>query len=458
LELQRVFELKRGECVALTGAGGKTSLMAALADSWPGPVILTTSTHLSAWQVSVAQKHLILTPDEDLSNLIPESFHTLLVTGPVGQDERLAGLVPRQLEALSRICRAQGIPLLIEADGARQRNLKAPADHEPAVLEWVDRVIVVAGLHGVGQPLDESAVHRPERFAALSGVAMGDLITADALIKVLKNKQGGLKRIPVGAKRTLFLNQAESPELLAEAEQIAEALLDDYQDVLIGSLQQPGANGPIFSVHSPVAGVILAAGGSQRLGRPKQLLDWRGQSFIAKVAQNALAAGLRPLIVVTGAESEAVSDALAGLLVTIVHNPDWQAGQSTSLRAGLRGLPEDCRAALFLMSDQPQVSPDLIRSVVEAFYTRRLPIAAPRIAGRRANPVLFAREAFDALNTIRGDQGGRAVFNQFEVAWVDWDDERSALDVDDEAAYERLKRAYIKNEAEPDDRPSNSDD
>ena len=458
MDLLRAFELQRGECVALTGAGGKTGLMAALADSWPGLVILTTSTHLGAWQASLAEMHVILGADEDLSNHLPENFHTLLITGPVGQDDRLAGLPPRQLEALSEICREQGVPLLIEADGARQRNLKAPADHEPAVPEWVDRVIVVAGLQGLGQPLDQSAVHRPERFAALSGLTLGDPITADALIKVLKDEQGGLKRIPPGAKRTLFLNQAESPDLLDEAGRIAEALLGDYQDVVIGSLQQPGADGPIFSVHSPVAGVILAAGGSQRLGRPKQLLDWQGQPFIAKVVQNALAAGLRPLIVVTGAESETVSGALTGLPVTIIHNPDWQDGQSTSLRAGLRSLPRDCRAALFLMSDQPQISPDLIRSVVDAFYTRRLPIAAPRIAGRRANPVLFDREAFEALNAIRGDQGGRAVFNQFEAAWVDWDDGRAALDVDDEDAYERLKRAYFQDDIGPDDFPSNVPD
>ncbi len=99
------------------------------------------------------------------------------------------------------------------------------------------------------------------------------------------------------------------------------------------------------------------------------------------------------------------------------------------------------------MSDQPQVSPTLIRSVVETYYTHRLPIVAPLIAGRRANPVLFAREVFDALKAIQGDQGGRAVFKQFEVAWLEWTDERDGLDVDDEAAYARLKRAYFPDPA-----------
>lgn len=423
--------------------------MFALAKNCSGPVILTTTTHLGAWQAPLAEEHVILTPGEALSIQLSESFHTLLLTGPAGKDDRLAGLEPRQLEALRMICFEQGIPLLIEADGARQRSLKAPADHEPVVPEWVDRVIVTAGLEGLGQQLEETTVHRPERFAALSGLAMGDRITGDALIKVLGSEKGGLKGVPRSARRTLFLNQVETLGLQAEAGWIAAALTDEYQEVVIGSLQQPGANGPIFSVHSWVAGVILAAGGSQRLGRPKQLLEWHGIPFISKVVQNALEAGLTPLIVVTGAESEAVSAALAGLPVTIVHNPDWQAGQSTSLRAGLQALPEKCQAALFLMSDQPQVSPVLIRSVVETFYTQRLPIAAPRIAGRRANPVLFAREVFEVLKTIQGDQGGRAVFEQYKAAWLDWADERAALDVDDEAAYERLKRVYF---SDPDGR------
>lgn len=443
MDLQRAFELQQGESIALTGAGGKTSLMFAMADSFPGPVILTTTTHLSAWQSPLAEKHLILQPSELLSQDSSENPHTLLVTGPVSEDDRLAALEPRQLEVLRDYCRENDIPFLIEADGARQRNLKAPANHEPAVPEWVDQVIVVAGLGGLGQPLDETTVHRPERFAALSGLDLGDQITLDALIAVLGSVDGGLKGVPSTAKRTLFLNQADTPELQSQAGWIASELRDCYSQIVIGSLQQPGNEGPVFGVNSKAAGVILAAGGSQRLGRPKQLLDWQGRPFIVQVAKNALAAGLDPLIVVTGAESKAVGAALTGLSVTIVHNPDWEAGQSTSMKNGVLALPEDCQAAVFLMSDQPQVSPTLIRSVVETYYAKRLPIAAPQIAGRRANPVLFAREAFDALKGIQGDQGGRAVFSQFEVAWLEWTDERDALDVDDEVAYERLKRAFF---------------
>ncbi len=429
--------------MALTGAGGKTGLMFTLAKAGPGPVLLTTATHLGAWQASLAERHLILVPGEDLIEKIPEPFDTLLITGPTGRDERLTALTPQQLEALRQYAEQRNFTLLVEADGARQKSLKAPAEHEPAVPAWAMKVIVVAGLSVLGQPLEAATVHRPERFAALSDLKPGEAITSAGLAKVLRDPKGGLKGLPSAAERVLFLNQAETPGLLSQANWIAGAVEDVFHKVVIGSLRQDGKSGTIPSVHSRVAGVILAAGGSQRLGRPKQLLGWQGRTFIAKVVQNALDAGLTPLIVVTGANSEAIRAALAGMPVKIVPNPDWQAGQSTSLKAGLAALPPDCQALMFLMSDQPQCSPALIRAVLETYFTNRLPIAAPRIAGRRANPVLFDRETFDALRTVQGDQGGRAVFDQFQAAWLDWVDERNALDVDDEAGYARLQRAYF---------------
>ena len=97
MDLQRAFSIHPGETVALTGAGGKTGLMFALAKAVPGPVLLTTTTHLGAWQAPLAEKHLILTPGEDLFPKIPKQFDTLLVTGPTGRDERLAALTPQQL-------------------------------------------------------------------------------------------------------------------------------------------------------------------------------------------------------------------------------------------------------------------------------------------------------------------------------------------------------------------------
>lgn len=183
-------------------------------------------------------------------------------------------------------------------------------------------------------------------------------------------------------------------------------------------------------MHVETAGVILAAGGSKRMGCPKQLLNWQGIPFIAQVAQNALEAGLKPLIVVTGADQELIEGAVRHLPVQFVNNPDWASGLSSSMKVGLRALPQHCDSVVFLLSDQPQISPLLIRQLLERYAKNRAPITAPMVGGRRGNPVLFGSTTFNALMQVQGDQGGRAVFSQYDVDWLPWVDDRILMDVD----------------------------
>ena len=190
------------------------------------------------------------------------------------------------------------------------------------------------------------------------------------------------------------------------------------------------------------AGIILAAGGSERLGRPKQLLLWEGKPFICQVALNALAAGLSPLVVVTGACHEEVEKALSDLPVEVVYNPDWEMGLSTTMKAGLNTLPSNCDGVMLLLSDQPQISPILMRGLIEYFIRHHAPITAPLVGGKRGNPVLFGRETFDALNEITGDMGGRPLFKEYDVESLPWIDARVLMDVDTDDEYKALVQAY----------------
>jgi molybdenum cofactor cytidylyltransferase len=168
-----------------------------------------------------------------------------------------------------------------------------------------------------------------------------------------------------------------------------------------------------------IAGIVLAAGLSRRMGEPKLLLPIEGRPVVRIAVEGLLAAGLAPVVVVTGTEHQALAGALAGLPVALVNNPSPEAGQAGSIRVGIGALPPDTEAVLIALGDQPFLPPGVIAGLVSAFRATGKAIVAPRYREGRGNPVLFGRESFPELRAISGDQGARAV--------VERDPERVAL-------------------------------
>jgi len=438
--------------VAAVGAGGKTSALFRLARDWlstpqgPAAVIFTATSHLGEWQIPLADHHLIAQTSADL-DILPASGLTL-VTGPL-DGTRTRPLDPELLARLRAECATHGWPLLIEADGSRGHPLKAPAEHEPPLPDFANLVLVVAGLTGLGRPLTDEFVHRPEIFSHLSGLPLGATVTPEALARVLTHSQGGLKNIPASTRKVALLNQADTPELQALGGKLANLLLPAFDSIIVGALQSPTT----FQTFEPIAGIILAAGASTRYGQPKQLLDWRGTPFMRVVAQTALSAGLDPVLVVTGAYAEKVETALQGLPVQIVRNESWQEGQSSSIRASINALAPSIPTGhlphfqrkwgrmgggIFLLADQPQVTATILRALVERHRLDLPPVLAPMVQDARANPVLFDQVTFPDLLSLQGDIGGRGVFHKFPPAHLPWHDDRLLLDVDTPEQYRRL--------------------
>lgn len=423
--------------IAFTGSGGKTTAMFQLARelSTRSPVVVTASSHLGMWQVSLADKHVVSNSGITVPNFEDELQGIALFTGEF-EGDRTRPLSPETLDALHEFCIRRGIPLLIEADGSRQKPLKAWAEHEPPIPPFVDQVVHVVGLSGVGKPLSDEIVHRPEIFSKLSGLHAGEVITPEGLTRVATHSEGGRKNIPSHARKTVLVNQADTPELQSVAQNMTRSLLQYFHSVVIGSVEK----GEVFAVHEPVAGIILAAGESRRLGKPKQLLDWKGQPFVRAVTCTALEAGLDPVIVVTGANRENVAAAILNLNVKVVINEDWAEGQGSSIKKGLQVLNfgNHVGAAIFLLVDQPQVTASILRALIEKHAYGLYPIVAPMVIDRRANPVLFDRVTFPDLLELEGDVGGRAIMHKHRVEYLPWHDDRLLLDVDTPEQYQRL--------------------
>lgn len=163
-----------------------------------------------------------------------------------------------------------------------------------------------------------------------------------------------------------------------------------------------------------VAGVLLAAGMSSRFGSDNKLLaEIDGVPLVERSLQSLTEAGLDPLIAVIGHDQETVPDLLNCQVVT---NPDYAAGQSTSLATGIANLPDACDAAVFMLGDMPAIQSQTIRTLVAAYTSGAGSAIAPMKDGKRGNPVLFDASHFEALSDVTGDVGGRNIFDSIDDA------------------------------------------
>jgi molybdenum cofactor cytidylyltransferase len=189
-----------------------------------------------------------------------------------------------------------------------------------------------------------------------------------------------------------------------------------------------------------IAGIVLAAGLSRRMGRAKMLMPVDGRAIIRHAVESVLAGGVDSVWVVTGPDVEPIEAALAGLTVQIVVNPAPEEGQAGSLRAGIAALPASVDAAVIALGDQPSLAPAIIPALLAARRTSPKLIVAPRYRDGQGNPVLFKREIFPELLRVTGDRGARPII-QKEPARVEWVELDLPMppDVDTPADYEKIR-------------------
>ena len=185
---------------------------------------------------------------------------------------------------------------------------------------------------------------------------------------------------------------------------------------------------------SPV--LILAAGGSRRMGRPKQTLPFQGSSLLRHAAQRALQTRANEVIVVTGgAHGESLAE-LAGLPVRTVHNPQWLTGMGSSVRAGLNAIPHLSESLLIMTCDQPLVQSSSLEGIMLALESHpRIDAVAASYANVLGVPAAFRNTLFEALAKVSADEGARHILKRHSARVMPFPLAEAEFDVDTPEQY-----------------------
>ena len=190
----------------------------------------------------------------------------------------------------------------------------------------------------------------------------------------------------------------------------------------------------------PVAGVVLAAGASTRMGQNKMFFKLDGESLLRRAVGRAAAAGLDPVIVVLGYEADQALGELSGLSCQPVVNPDYARGINLSLRTGIAAVPARAVAAVVLLADMPFVTERMIATLVERYRETTAPLVISDYAGVHAPPALYDRSLFAELSAMEGEGCGKQVVKRHlsEALAVPWP-AAALADIDLPDDYERVR-------------------
>ena len=193
-----------------------------------------------------------------------------------------------------------------------------------------------------------------------------------------------------------------------------------------------------------IIAVVLSAGESSRMGRPKALLPIEGQRFIERIIGVLGQSKVGRTIVVLGYHADQLRGQIEHLPVEVVTNPDYHKGQLSSLQAAIRHIEKDdrCDAMLVHLVDHPFIDVGLVDALIEGFYQTKKLIVVPRYQGKRGHPVIFSRELFGELLDAPLDQGAKAVVNAHrqETLEMEWQDEGITVDIDTPELYRQHVR------------------
>jgi molybdenum cofactor cytidylyltransferase len=426
--------------VAWVGAGGKTSLIFAIAhELFSKKCFVTTTTKMARSEIEFADQCIKITELEKFE-VDPINEVTLIYSEFTENEEtKISGYRVDELKTISKVLLENQIPLHIEADGSKRKPCKFPGVHEPNIPSFVNKVCVVVGLSALGKPLHEENFHRPEEIARALNISIGERITTDHLFGILTHPEGGLKNIPDQAEKILFLHQADCLVDKKLINDLALRLKGVYDQVVLSEIKNNNLH--IHAHWGKVGCVILAAGAGSRFGGPKQLAIFKEKTFIENVIVTTQVVNFQDRVVILGSQFEEIREVINKNEVVILFNDNWKNGQASSVSIGVGYfLQQPVEAIIFLLVDQPQITPSMINNVLNLYAYQKPKIIVHHYKGENRHPILFGKETFQELLLIQGDKGGRQLFDKILPLQINLEDDYLALDIDTK---DDLKKLYF---------------
>lgn len=189
-----------------------------------------------------------------------------------------------------------------------------------------------------------------------------------------------------------------------------------------------------------ISAILLAAGESKRMGRPKQLLEWQGTTLLQHTLKSLIDSDADEIVLVLGHEAALIRKSLPALPIKIVTNPDYKQGMATSLKQGLLAVNPSSEAFLVLLADQPAIGPEIINTLIHRFRQAdpKRGIVRPTHRGRQGHPVLIGRQYLNEALQLQGDVGARRILlnHPGDILEIEVDQDAVLKDIDTPEEYQ----------------------
>lgn len=428
------FEIKKGDVITITGAGGKTSLLFSLAQelSTIGKVAVTTTTKI--YLPNPCSFEQLFTKDIEIKG----SAHNIFVLGSSVENGKITSLTYDEIERLKKIYDF----ILIEGDGAKEKLLKEWNDREPCIPNFSNKVIGVINMDIFDKKIDEDNIHRFELFSKKFSNYLSSTINEKFLVEYIE-KAGYFRNSP-NSEKFIFFNGIDGSNYLEKfsiAIEVANELtkFNFKPKLLFGSV-----NEHIIFPYIPVTAIVMASGFSRRMGQDKLKLKYRGISLLENVLEKITFANFYQVIV---CGRDKWTEEITKLYnFQYVENKNAHLGQSESIKLGIKNATG--KAFVFFTGDQVLITSNTIEKLYYNFEKYGY-ITIPQSNGNRFSPVFFPETKKNELLLLEGDTGGREVIkNTPLLSIVDFPYDNEFLDIDTSEDYLIINsNSIIKNKS-----------